>query len=496
MATRQRTSKSVAKRHDLNYFKRGSGVRKWQWRIAAVALAVTLIALGFSASRKGAAMFSQGPMSSAHAVFGERCEACHRPVTALTAWPIRLAARHHVPDSACLGCHVAPPHHAQEVAFTPHCGSCHIEHQGAMRLAATAENTCTQCHAKLTTRSGAAHDVATGIYSFTRGHPDFRALRTASEVDRSAAFGLKFNHAAHLENWLRGPNGASVQLVCGDCHRTPIEGAKWRFEDSSGTKQLADVSVPAVGSADPRIGVAVDLLLHPADGRARMSPARYRETCSGCHTLEFDEHIPAEVPHAAVSAVHNFVVEQLTAYANAHPGVVQREMKSWQQTGVLPQQMPGPAPRTPREWIAARVVRSETILWRAKCNLCHTVSGRAAARTSSMEQGLPRIEPSHQPLRFFANASFSHGAHQAVKCEECHSKAITSTSGRDLLMPSVAVCQRCHDGLSRPQGPALAAGHAESGCFLCHTYHGWKDPAANAVSAHPGFALSELLSRH
>jgi hypothetical protein len=494
MVTRQRTSKSVAKRHDLNYFKRGSDVRRWQWRIAAVALAVALISLGFSASREGAAMFSQGPMSSAHAVFGERCEACHIPLSATVGWPARLVARHPVPDQACLGCHVAPAHHERQVAFTPQCSSCHIEHRGAMRLAATASNTCTQCHANLTTRGDAAPDVASGIYSFTRGHPDFRALRTASDVDRGAAFGLKFNHVAHLEKTLRGPNGGSVQMVCSDCHRTPIEDAKWRFERSSGTKQLAYVPLPAVGSSDPRIGVAVDLLLHPADGRARMRPAGYRETCSGCHTLEFDEHIRAEAPHADVSTVHNFVVDQLGAYANAHPEVVQRELKSLQRTGALPQQIPVPAPHTAREWIAARVARSETILWRARCNLCHTVSGEAGTRNSAMVQALPQIEPSHQPLRFFASASFSHGAHQAVKCEECHSKAITSKSGIDLLMPAVGVCQRCHDGMSRPRGPALAAGHAESGCFLCHTYHGWNNPSANPVSAHPGFALSELLS--
>ena len=66
---------------------------------------------------------------------------------------------------------------------------------------------------------------------------------------------------------------------------------------------------------------------------------------------------------------------------------------------------------------------------------------------------------------------FSHTAHNTVQCEECHAAALTSTSGQDLLMPNIGVCQRCHDGQSRPQGPALSNGHAESGCSLCHEYH-------------------------
>jgi len=493
---RQRTSKSVAKRHDLNYFKRGSDVRLWQWRLASIAVGIALIWLGLSASRHGSAMFSQGPMSSAHAVFGQKCEACHQPVIRGAGWLPVIGARRRVPDSACLSCHVAPAHHPAQVAFTPNCGTCHVEHHGSTHLAATSDASCTQCHANLTVRSGQLN-VADGIHSFVSGHPDFRALRTASEADREAAFGLKFNHADHLKKDLTGPNREGVQMVCADCHRTTADlaSATWRFAGTSDAVSNASPQTMNVSYAAPP--------LHPVESRAQMAPATFQLSCRACHTLQFDEHITAEAPHTNPAIVQQFVVEQITAFAESHPRVVASEIKNWQQTGHLPARMPGHPPRNQQEWIAARIARSETILWREKCNLCHTVQGgqapptpklvRASLASTNQTEPLPSIAPSHQPQRFYSAAVFSHEAHQAVACQECHAQALTSTTGKELLMPPVATCQKCHDGTSRPQGPAVPTGHAESGCFLCHNYHAWN--TTSAAAPHPGFKVDDLLHK-
>jgi predicted CXXCH cytochrome family protein len=107
------------------------------------------------------------------------------------------------------------------------------------------------------------------------------------------------------------------------------------------------------------------------------------------------------------------------------------------------------------------------------------------------------VAPSHAPKRFFTAAIFSHSAHSAVECLECHANAKTSVSGTNLLMPGIAVCQRCHDGQSRPQGPALSNGHAESGCSLCHEYH---EMVALKDGLQPTpkttFPISQLTSNH
>ena len=96
-----------------------------------------------------------------------------------------------------------------------------------------------------------------------------------------------------------------------------------------------------------------------------------------------------------------------------------------------------------------------------------------------------------QPAKWMPGAVFRHPAHRAVACEDCHTQALTATGEHAVLMPTIATCRRCHDGHSSPQGPALANGHAESGCFLCHSYHG-PETAALTVK---GLALAKLARR-
>lgn len=397
---RKRTSKSIAKRHDLNYFKKGSPIRNWQWRIAVVALAIALAWLGIS-SWRGASAFSAGPVSAPHAVFGQKCVVCHTPVVRGAGWLPVIGARHHVPDTACLSCHQVGQHHTDVAAGAKACSTCHIEHVGAMHLAAAPVHGCTQCHAALET-SGRPPAIATKIESFTKGHPEFRVLRTATLEVREAAYGLKFNHQEHLAKGLTGPNGAQVTLECASCHRLSEHGPR-------GT-----------------------------EWSGRMAPVNFDRSCRSCHSLEFDKRTSVQAPHADAATVLTFVQTKMNEVA-------------------------------PHDDVA--LVSAETIVFRQKCALCHAVSGAGSLpRAIRTAQEVPVIAPAKQPEKFFTSAIFSHNAHGAVQCAECHAAALGSTSGKDNLLPRIAVCQQCHDGQSNPQG-TVAAGHAESGCSLCHEYH-------------------------
>jgi hypothetical protein len=420
LAIRKRTSKSVAKRHDLDYFKKGSPIRLWQWRLALVALVCAVVWIALATSRNATA-FSAGPVSASHAVFAEKCDTCHKPVIPGAGWLPVIGARHNVPDSACLSCHQVGTHHADIATGSKPCSSCHIEHIGAMHLASAPVKGCTQCHANLETR-GAVLAVATHIESFTHGHPEFQALRAASGEIREAAYGLKFNHEAHLQKDLTGPNGTTVNLDCASCHRVSDMGER-------GTAQSG-----------------------------RMAPVDFDRSCRSCHSLEFDRRVTGQAPHTDAATVLRFVQEKMATTA-------------------------------PHD--EAALVSAETIVFREKCALCHTVSGAEnLPRAIGAALDVPTIAPAKQPERFYTSAVFSHSAHGAVQCAECHAAALTSTSGKDLLLPGIATCQRCHDGQSNPQGP-LPAGHAESGCSLCHTYHegGRQHPA----TASPAFRIDQLV---
>ncbi|MGO9565426.1 MAG: hypothetical protein ACLPPV_22525, partial [Candidatus Korobacteraceae bacterium] len=76
MARRVRTTKTLAKRMDLMYFSRPHPLRQWRFYLS---LLVPVIAVIWFTSQRasGQKVYSSGPLSASHAVFGKKCELCH-----------------------------------------------------------------------------------------------------------------------------------------------------------------------------------------------------------------------------------------------------------------------------------------------------------------------------------------------------------------------------------------------------------------------------------
>jgi hypothetical protein len=468
MQIRKRSSKSVARRHDLNYFKKGSPLRKWQGILSLITIGCGLLWLIGVWAFRGPQLLSKGPISSSHAVFGERCESCHLPVQGNLFH--RAGFRRDVPDAACRQCHNVPDHQANQT-FTPQCGSCHVEHTGSMMLAHTADSSCTQCHANLHVSNGTPQFV-TAIHSFVNGHPDFAPRREGFQNQEA----IKFAHAEHMR--VRRP-GSDTPVVtsCGDCHRT-LADSKATWPAPTMPAHLVDASF---GSMTPAGALARD------HGRAYMAPVEYAPSCHACHTLLFDKRVHEEAPHAAPAEVRTFIALKIRSYAAQHPDAVAGEIRNW--SNDMQERVPGmpvmAAPHNSDEWVILRTAQAERRIWGTSCNLCHVMQtpdlppGATSHDLAAMlanPASLPSIAPTRQPVRWLTHAVFSHEAHQSIGCVDCHSQAPISQSAKDVLLPSVESCQRCHNGESRPQGPVLTAGHAESGCFLCHEYHGWDNP--------------------
>jgi hypothetical protein len=72
--------------------------------------------------------------------------------------------------------------------------------------------------------NGPSPNFVHDITRFDGGHPEFAAVRPGSSDPGT----IKLNHAIHLRHDLKGPNG-SVQLDCGDCHRTAGTKESWKF---------------------------------------------------------------------------------------------------------------------------------------------------------------------------------------------------------------------------------------------------------------------------
>src|SRR5713101_10158477 len=125
---RTRTTKKLAQRIDLNYFKRATPLKRAKFWLSLLLPLLALVWIawhGFSGDHR---VYSSGRMSKAHAVLEKECAACHVQQTG--AFSARAA------DVACLSCHDGPIHHAAKIA-APECASCHTEHRGHINISAT-----------------------------------------------------------------------------------------------------------------------------------------------------------------------------------------------------------------------------------------------------------------------------------------------------------------------------------------------------------------------
>jgi hypothetical protein len=427
VAQRIRTAKTLAQRIDLSYFKRQHPLRHWRFIASMVVPLAAIVWIAGMAAAGSRAPFSSGPLAAAHHMFTNRCERCH--VAEAGAFSAAVT------DNACRSCHVAPDHRSNE-AFTPSCANCHAEHRGPVRLAATSDASCTQCHAALTTKS-VEPKIATNVGPFATGHPAFAAHRNAVR-DETA---LRFNHAVHMKENLRGAGG-DVTLSCSTCHKP--NGPSPR------------------GSSDDRQG-------------GLMRPVSFQRDCSYCHSLYFDPLVDVQVPHDTTEVVHRFVDLELRRFIEANPDQVTRVEPV---RGRIPVNFPeleataAPPARNADEWVRRRQAAVEDRLWTRTCAECHLM-------TRSSDAILQTV-PTAAPASWMPRARFDHRSHQLATCESCHHTAAASTETADVLMPPIATCQQCHNDSRRA---------ADARCFVCHEYHDWKQPTTATPA---GFPISGL----
>jgi hypothetical protein len=433
------TTKKLAQRIDLSYFKRPHPFRRLRFILSVAAPVAAILWLSWYAFARDNHVYSGGRVSTAHAILSTECNACH--VKRAGVFSAKAS------NQGCESCHDGPIHHASQI-FTPNCSSCHEEHRGHLRLAAVSQVSCTQCHANLHTTGGDAHFAHT-ITRFDGGHPEFAAVQLGSSDPGT----IKLNHAVHLKHNLRGPAGL-VDLDCQDCHR-PAAAAdvQWKY----GTPDAAQSPVSSVSARE--LDVAEKTLPPSLDyRRAYMSPIAYAKHCAACHGLQFDSHFQQSVPHDTPQVIHAFLVKKFQDYIPWHTSELRVAAPVPERD--LPQQPLPVAYRTltPQQWIDLKVGESEQLLWRKTCAQCHALSFATQAT-------LPAVAASNIKPRWFQHAVFDHDTHKLLKCAECHTRAPTSQETSDVLIPGIKTCETCHH-----QGK----NSAESRCFECHTYHNWE----------------------
>jgi hypothetical protein len=469
---RTRTTKKLAQRVDLNYFKRATAFKRAKLWLSVV---VPLLAVGWIAWHgiaRDSRVYSSGRMSGAHAVLEQQCSACH--VEKAGEFSAKAA------DEACLACHDGPEHHTYHIA-APECATCHAEHGGRVNISAVNDEACGVCHANLKTEVGisAAGPVfhETHIRSFVDGHPQFAAVQPVPGYPPREPGTIKVNHFIHLKPIRRGPNGPDVQLACRDCHRLQADTAvvysvnasplvprsNWTYADM---RYL--IAKPSYAENEATLPVPIRVLpsYNPLTGREFMARVSFAKACSGCHSLAFDKRFYEGVPHDKPEVVHEFLIAKFQQYISAHPGEVRvaREPSRDLTGKPIPPEL---RILRPAQWVEERTAEAEELLWRKTCKQCHELRVRRPERSSgvlAVPTQLPEVERMYRVGPWMPRAKFDHDAHRGFSCVSCHGKALASTESSDILVPGIANCKACH-----APGPE----HAESRCFECHTYHDW-----------------------
>ncbi|HEX4380097.1 MAG TPA: cytochrome c3 family protein [Candidatus Acidoferrum sp.] len=446
---RIRTAKALAKRIDLQYFKRPNLIKRWRMYLTIGLVVVAVGWIAYAGISKNQKVYTKGPLSSAHAVLTTSCDVCHvRDATYRAA----------VPDKACLGCHDAPAHN-KLATFTPTCASCHVEHTGKSHLAEVASSGCAQCHGDLKTTDG-SQSVNPHIGGFDKQHPQFAAVR-AGQKDPGT---INFDHSAHLKPTLRGQRGA-VQLVCDDCHRPTNTIAPW--PNSVAMVQPASQQPVIVGVTDSQQRKRRSV---EAGGGAYMTAIRYVNQCAACHVLQFDRLIAEPAPHDKPEIVHAFIMKKYSDYIAQNPGALKLRVgevdtdapAGYTESVLRPTRTElSPLARSASEWVSQRTAAAEDLLWKKNCKICHL-------STEHDGPGLPQSVKAVIPTRWMPHAEFDHQAHRMLTCTACHAGIPNSQRSADVNMPGIELCRPCH----KEAGPAKQA--AQGNCYECHSYHDWR----------------------
>jgi len=489
---RTRTTKTVAQRIDLNYFKKPTPFKRAKLLLAILAPAIAMVWLGLHVFEHDNRVYSSGRLSEAHAVLEKECAACHvRQAGGFSA----TAA-----DSACLACHDGPQHHVSDTHTKLACKECHAEHRGRVNVAATRSQSCAQCHGDLSATNRESKYVK-HIGSFEDGHPEFATLRSAAGAAPTDSGTIKLNHALHMRAIRRDPTGPIVQLDCANCHSSSATNPDLaycdpRYRAASVSYKENDVVLQIDGETlrPPR----------PITGRELMAPPKFANACAGCHLLTFDTRFDEGAPHDKPQVIHAYLAKKFSEYIAAHPAElneVQDPRRNLTGRAARPASRAISAP----QWVAERVAVSEELLWHKTCSQCHSISAttlhdvriarwdaakpREASRIASpagntpepkaSANSLPNVAPAKLTLQWLPHSRFDHDAHRGFSCTSCHQSALKSTETSDILIPGIATCQKCH---------APGAGYAESRCFECHTYHDWE----KRKEIKPSFTLPAL----
>ena len=390
------------------------------------------------------AIWSSGPLHSAHSALEENCTACHK----------KLFQK--VTSESCTQCHQGTSDHVIAVSdnldlpitANDRCATCHREHnEPQSTLIVTSDNLCTDCHAEHEVTS-AQNEIIARTSGFGDGiHPNFKVslakppadpfnlelewpiVRVATDeaIDESQ---LLFNHEKHIDKDRVTDNNGDA-LACNYCHA--LEPSGEHFE-----------------------------------------PLTYESNCanSGCHDLELDSRnrIPHAMPDAAIATIQGYHLRMVGSSVQAANTRVENCRKRPGKNN-CEEKCTGTAYECATDRATSTIDQHFT---RKGCVTCHEIA-TIDERDLLDKYRIPAVKLTEN---FYQSTAFDHASHQVLiepsnqkqytndnACVYCHEQATTSEASLDLLIPDINNCVTCHEASS------TLANNVPLQCVDCHRYH-------------------------
>lgn len=500
----------LAQRAELEFHVRPNIARRKQWWTGVALGLVCLAFIGFNTGRGHHQFYSAGSLSEAHAFIANDCRKCHntwQPLNRLATLDpeIHLARHSSIDNQACLKCHNASEHHANQIPAHADlsCAACHREHQGSISLTSVTDQLCIRCHQDLKTADETPTQIAKNITGFgaDQGHPEMHIWRrlTSPAPDEFAAILLSSDKTTDP---VREGRDVLKRLKLNE---HPLPESKSGLRDRTELKFNHATHFQADRITD-RNGQKEDLAkncqaCHASDTAGQyMLPVNFEAHCQRCHPLWYDNqnHPDDEVPHERLELVRGYLTERYTLAAvrspnplldqsprKILPGIGSRQSLDAQQAKTLEQRV------AQAESFVLEHTRQQL---RGGCKLCHLIETSSPAAGEAMT-GLRQIVPPDQPTRWLLQSRFDHQAHRMYECLACHEGVTTSRpvresaasqSAADVLLPKMETCRVCHVSPNGEWQPAIdtqkqnreevsrkfqTAHSVRSNCTMCHKYH-------------------------
>jgi hypothetical protein len=97
---RTRTTKKLAQRIDLNYFKRSTPLKRAKLWLSLLVPVLAIMWIFWHGFHKDARVYSSGRMSAPHAILEKQCASCHVQKASIFSAKVQ--------NQACLSCHDGP----------------------------------------------------------------------------------------------------------------------------------------------------------------------------------------------------------------------------------------------------------------------------------------------------------------------------------------------------------------------------------------------------